>query len=307
MLNNKTFLKIISLLIAVALWIYVMGEVNPDTEASISDVEITFVNTDALAENGLAVVEKKITTDVTIQGRRAEVNQTKRTGVTATVDVGSCTEGRNTRDIIINLPDGISMVEMSRETASFSVEELVREEKPVTVEIAGAENSGGSLQPWVIDSSPDDVTVTGAKSSVDRVKEVRGTVSNDSVTERRSEVDVSLSPVTDGGEVVLGVDISRETASAHVQLFYSKAVSLDVSVENLSEGMEAEITEAPDTVTILGTESDIEKIDSIEGTVDMSGRTSGGSVEINIDLPEGTYLYYKGGLPAAKITLRAAE
>ena len=39
----------------------------------------------------------------------------------------------------------------------------------------------------------------------------------------------------------------------------------------------------------------------------MSGRTSGGSVEINIDLPEGTYLYYKGGLPAAKITLRAAE
>ena len=95
MLNNKTFLKIISFLIAVALWIYVMGEVNPDTEASIQDVEITFTNTDSLAGDGLAVVQNKtVTVDITIQGRRAEVNETKRNGVTATVDVEGASEGK---------------------------------------------------------------------------------------------------------------------------------------------------------------------------------------------------------------------
>ena len=32
MLENKNVLKIISLIIAILLWVYVMGEVNPDTK-----------------------------------------------------------------------------------------------------------------------------------------------------------------------------------------------------------------------------------------------------------------------------------
>lgn len=308
MLNNKTFLKIISLLIAVALWIYVMGEVNPDTEASIQDVEITFTNTDSLAGDGLAVVQNKtVTVDITIQGRRAEVNETKRNGVTATVDVEGASEGKNTREINVILPDGVSLAEISRQSLTFTAEELVEEEKPVTIEIAGAESAAGSLMPWVIDSSPKTVTVTGAKSSVERISEVRGTVPRNSATERQAEVEVDLAPVTDDNEVVLGVALSRETATASVQLLYSRAVNLEISVENLPDGMETERVEAPDTVTILGTEDAVNSIDSLEGTVDLSGAASGEKIPINIDLPEGTYLYYREGAPAAEVTLRTAD
>ncbi len=35
MLENKNVLKIISLIIAILLWVYVMGEVNPDTKEKI--------------------------------------------------------------------------------------------------------------------------------------------------------------------------------------------------------------------------------------------------------------------------------
>ena len=45
MLENKNVLKIISLIIAILLWVYVMGEVNPDTKEKISDIEVTFVPT----------------------------------------------------------------------------------------------------------------------------------------------------------------------------------------------------------------------------------------------------------------------
>ena len=38
MLENKNVLKIISLIIAILLWVYVMGEVNPDTKEKISEM-----------------------------------------------------------------------------------------------------------------------------------------------------------------------------------------------------------------------------------------------------------------------------
>ena len=144
----------------------------------------------------------------------------------------------------------MSLAEISRQSLTFTAEELVEEEKPVTIEIAGAESAAGSLMPWVIDSSPKTVTVTGAKSSVERISEVRGTVPRNSATERQAEVEVDLAPVTDDNEVVLGVALSRETATASVQLLYSRAVNLEISVENLPDGMETERVEAPDTVTI---------------------------------------------------------
>lgn len=59
MLENKNVLKIISLIIAILLWVYVMGEVNPDTKEKISDIEVTFVNTETLADEGLAVVHEQ--------------------------------------------------------------------------------------------------------------------------------------------------------------------------------------------------------------------------------------------------------
>ena len=64
MLENKNVLKIISLIIAILLWVYVMGEVNPDTKEKISDIEVTFVNTETLADEGLAVVHEQDLRDV---------------------------------------------------------------------------------------------------------------------------------------------------------------------------------------------------------------------------------------------------
>ena len=56
MLNNKTFLRIFSLVAAVLLWMYVMGEVDPTKTSVVSNITVSFMNSDVLAEEGLAPI-----------------------------------------------------------------------------------------------------------------------------------------------------------------------------------------------------------------------------------------------------------
>ena len=59
MFQNKTMNLIISLLLSVALWIYVVGEVNPETTKKYDDIKIDFTNEESLAQNGLALLFRK--------------------------------------------------------------------------------------------------------------------------------------------------------------------------------------------------------------------------------------------------------
>ena len=82
MLNNKTLLKIISLAIAVFLWIYVMGEVDPETRVKVYGIEVSYVNTDALADSGLAVADDEpLSVNAVIEGKRSDVNKAKKKGL----------------------------------------------------------------------------------------------------------------------------------------------------------------------------------------------------------------------------------
>ena len=69
MLNNKKLNIILSLIIAAMLWVYVVGEVQPDTTKQLRGVPITMTRTDVLAERGLAISAVSTETmDVEISG-----------------------------------------------------------------------------------------------------------------------------------------------------------------------------------------------------------------------------------------------
>ena len=124
MTNNKV-LMLISLLVAIALWMFVMGNVDPETSERITGVEVEMVGTDVLEEQELsATLNKPKMVAVTIEGRRSQVMKTKNKGIKAYIDVSTCDYGKNETEIIVKLPDGVSGVtieEISAETAIFTV------------------------------------------------------------------------------------------------------------------------------------------------------------------------------------------
>lgn len=126
MLKNRKVQLILSLLIAICIWAYVMGQVDPKATITVSDVKVEMRGTDALDKLDLkpTLVKPKIV-NVTITGKRSEVNKAKKDGIQAYVDVSTCEYGTNEGDIKIDLPNGVNGViieHLSQDTAMFTVE-----------------------------------------------------------------------------------------------------------------------------------------------------------------------------------------
>lgn len=306
--NNKNVLRGLSLVIAVFLWMYVMGEVDPETKYRISNIEINFVNTEALAERGLAVVyDDDIGISAIIKGSRSEVNETKNSGLVATVDVSSCSEGTNTEELELSLPDGISLDSISDDTVEFEVEEIAEEEKPVEIEFIGEDTSDSEYEPWVYDIEPETVTVSGAESSVAKVDAVKGTVTRNMAEANSRSIDVELVPVTEDGKEVRGLTLDYSTASMQMQLMKTKDVSISITAQNLESGFEIDTVRGADSVRVIGAADVIDEIQEIEAYVDLSGVTSEAKREISIQLPDNVYLYNEDNVLEVTVTVREAD
>lgn len=125
MLNNKKVLMLISLLVAIALWMFVMGNVDPQVSARMTDITVEMQGTDVLADKELsATINKPKVVTVTIEGKRSQVKKAKDKGVKAFIDVSNCDYGKNETEVHVKLPDGVKGVtieDISSETVIFTV------------------------------------------------------------------------------------------------------------------------------------------------------------------------------------------
>ncbi len=125
MLSSKRVQAILSLVIAVALWMFVMGTVDPQITYTVRSIPVEKINEDVLEELNLsATLEKPETVDVQLRGKRSDVNEAKKGKIRATVDVSNCDYGKNEAEINIVLPDkvtGVIVDDISYETAIFTV------------------------------------------------------------------------------------------------------------------------------------------------------------------------------------------
>ncbi|MFR4018299.1 MAG: YbbR-like domain-containing protein [Clostridia bacterium] len=308
MLNNKTFLRIFSLVAAVLLWMYVMGEVDPTKTSVVSNITVSFTNSDVLAEEGLAPIENEnMQISAKIKGKRSLVNDVKRNGMSAYVDVSSCKEGKNTVEVKINTPDGISVESTSDEYLTFEVEAIEEAEKPVSISFEGKSGSKSKV-PWVLSFMPETVTVSGASSLIDKVSEVRGTVSVADMSEDHSSWEyATVTAVDEKGNAVAGVSVQDGSVTAEVRILTVKTVTLEVSAENMEDGYEADSISADSQIKIVAPAEVLDHVDSIKGTADMTGvsDTETHKIKLNFDLPEGVYLYNSNEPVTAKIRLKA--
>lgn len=126
MLKNSKFRLVISLLVAIALWLYVVGNVDPTITATISGIQVEKVGEDILKDMDLkATLESPETIEIVIKGPRSAVNSAKKKEFKATVDVSNCEYGENVENIKVVFPDdvsGITVDSMTEKIAHFTVE-----------------------------------------------------------------------------------------------------------------------------------------------------------------------------------------
>ncbi len=295
MLNSRKSKIIISLVVAIALWVYVVGEMDPQIKKTFRSVPIKYVNEQALAEKGMAVSSLgKDQMSVTLSGKRSLFTRMDSEDLSAEVDLSNAAVGTNELSVELNVPSGLESTHQSVSKVVVKVERRISQKKQIRVSYLG--NYASGEEPTTLSISPSSVTVSGAKSLVRKVSYIRATVQKSRLSGKAASVTASLMPVDSSGYEVKDVVLSQKTVHIRTALYKTKSVKLNVSVKDSSDDSGNRTYDAPDRVTIKGPQSKLADIDEIKSKpIDISDIHKDTTVKIEPILPDGVELASDSG------------
>lgn len=134
--------------------------------------------------------------------------------------------------------------------------------------------------------SPYEITVSGAKSSVDKVKKLIGYVNaEDAVAEESRWVNVELTPVNKNGREILNVEPENDSTETNIRILKLKNVDLDLKTED--EDIDFEEMDIPKRIRIAGPKDVIRGLEIVKGTVSADDDDV---IHINAELPENVFI-----------------
>ncbi len=178
-LTDNLFLKILSVLIAILIWLVVMN-INDAEKTKSFPVSVELINTEVITNNGkvFRVVEGSEFVTVKVRARKSIIDELDRTDFILTADmqknlkydrlVGITVECKNKN---INIDENVSL---SRSNVEVSIEDSATEQFQIHVKHTGEPNNGlvvGSMVP-----EQTIIKITGPVSLVERIKVVEAMV-----------------------------------------------------------------------------------------------------------------------------------
>lgn len=289
LMNNDVFLRIISLVIAILCWVYIVFITNPQIEVKVSGIPITLADRQVIKDAGYVVSsEINTTVDIKLRGTRKILANVNRDNIIAYVDLYDCkNKGTYKLPVQIKLPyEEISVVSKSVYNISVAVDNMIFRSFDVDYEYVGELRS----QNYVIADtklSQDKVTVSGSE---DVIKTIEKAVV--SINPMRSADDFEGSETvrflnSNNTEINPDIlDISDSTISYECKVYERKKFQVRPSVAD-SEGIKCTVTDYPD-VTLLGSPSDIDKISNVK-TYDIPYDKSSlpHTYRVKLDIPDG--------------------
>ncbi len=279
--------KIASVIIAIVLWMYVIGEVNPEIVSEVKNIEVKLVNVEKLAQAGLIVMgQDYYSVNIQVRGRRSDIVDITPQDINAIADIRGFSKGENSVPVEVNLPSNLEVESMEPVQIKVTLDEVVRRPKPVQIEFTGSAASGYIHGSPVVEQP--EIMVSGPETFVKSVDHVVATVNlND--TDQDIQQNFTFRMVDSGGDEVLGVQSEDPYVNVYVPIYRVKSVPIDVTTAGSPAGG-YEITstvQIPSKVEIMGRTENIEAIDGIKAQqVSVEGISETKDFILSIDLPE---------------------
>lgn len=309
--ESKILYVILSILIAAALWLYVVNEVNPNASDTIKNVPVNVSGLDVLESRGLMVTwQSADDLDVKVTGNRKSLVKLMRDNVTITADVsGIADEGEYEIRCNVALPGSITagtatVNERDSYRIRFTVEKKVKKTVEVRGEFTGKVAEGYQAESFIL--SPSSMEITGPSSLVEPVEYALVTLSAANLNETYSGI-LPFELVNQDGSMA---DLSRiECAAPSVYVVYPivmvREVELKVSFLPGGGATEENVTWeiVPKSIQISGKESDITEIgELVFGPINLAEIVGTTSLELPVSLPAG--VTNESGIDKAVITIR---
>lgn len=297
MKTNRIFTLLLSLLISVCLWIYVVTTVTPEDSQWVYNIPVTFENEDGLfSDRNLTLTEGRTTTvNLKFKGNRQELTKLTNSNITVTVDLSEVTDpGLWFLNYEYKLPETVSSGSISLEARSSStveilVDKLTTKEVQVQAVFRGDVAEGYSSDP--IELEYDSLTVSGPADVVNSISSAQVILERVNLSKTVSD-NLSYSFLDGEGNVVdsdeLQCDVDRIGVMMVVNMI--KEVPLVVQYINGGGATSDYVVESiqPSTVTIKGDAETLEGLNSLTiAKIDLSSVQSTHTQTVNIVIPDG--------------------
>lgn len=286
--SGGVFPKVMSVLAAIALWLYVFQAV--DYEKNVSDIPIELENFDRTL--GLEIVNSFTDTiDVTLSGTKSVINDISKNDVRAVIDLRDVTSaGTYNLSVFLEAPTGVAIVGKSVEQLSVVVDKKVSQ----TFEIAPLLSSYTIQRPYElgeISLSASEVTLTGPETDIKAVSRVvleleLGNVKN-SV---KSNSAVKL--LDAGGNEISSKYISIEPSVVTVDIPVYKTSSFIVHSDVIINADRFDYSVSPSVVDLKGLVDDMER--SITLKTEKEAISSAGKYTLPLAVPQNLTAYAVG-------------
>lgn len=288
MLSSNTFYKIISVVIAVCLWAYVIEVENPTKTQTFNDIPVQLLNEDSLTSKGLALSgDATYTVDVEVEGKRSDLAKLNASEIVANADLFGYSIGKNYIPVTLSAPDGITILQTGPSKINVVIEELLEVAKPIEVNFVGQFEDG--IEAGQITTKPQEIMVSGAKSEVNAVAYVKAEVNTSKLTTDATTVQAKAVAVNSAGDVVKNVRLSSSFVDVTARLSEVKEVPLGVDVTGeVAPIYEVTNLDVPDSIKIKGTKDALAGITGLTAAaIDISSVSSTSKIPLDIPLPEG--------------------
>ena len=259
MLNSNTFLKILSVIIAIVMWVYVIEVTNPMKPQPFSDVPVQLLNEESLAARGLALSgEANYTVDVKVEAKKADLSKLSSRDIIVQADLFGYSMGKNYIPVMVKVPDGVNLISYDPIKINVVIEELVEVPKPIKVVFVGPFEE--NIEAGQVTTQPEEILVSGAKSEVGAVSYIRAEVNTAGLTAEGNTVQAKAVAVNRSDDVVQNVRMSSSYVDVSARLSQVKAVPLTVDLTGeVAPIYEVTNLDIPDTVKIKGTRDALDR------------------------------------------------
>ena len=295
---SDKMLKIISVAVAIIIWLYIIIVIDPSVEVSVRDLPILFVGMDKLNENGLSIVNESATTlSLKVKGSRKKMGNNNMDTIIAKADVGSISEeGIISVPVEVVIPfenSGISS--QNHYTVDVSVEKLVTKTLDLEIETEGT--LAGDYMAGPIEINPSSVTISGPESVIGRIMSA-GVVLNYGSADVDIDTELPIKLYGADGKEFSVLDailtrINQDVSYTNIHCSVVKLKSVKITpifderedreiINGISYSLNSE------TVQIYGDASFTSKINSISTEpIPLEKLLENKKVKVKLDIPEG--------------------
>ena len=288
MQRNKIRDIVISVIIAIAIWVYAILNTNPVTTTVIRNVTVAVSGVEALTERGLSIVgETKYTVDLDVSGTRKDIGVLTAADFSVSTNVASLNLGAEELAVSVVAPRGITVNEVIKESIPVKVENYVTE--PKLVKLVFGETPDDLEQ--TVFAYTNEINVCGARSDVAAVSFIQANLDSSLLSKDIARtIYLDAVPMTHEGLPASAVELVSDKVEVNAVLYPLKQVYLKTDVVGMPfYGAESvESMDASAAITIKGSSDLLAGISSIATeTIDITGLKNTTMYKLVPVYPEG--------------------